>query len=91
MSPDQPFWQMVAGLILRHGLTAAAGVLVTYGLMDKGETEQFITIGSGFAIGAVGLVWSWWQKRGQQLVKKQLLDLHAELRFWRPDSKVPTQ
>jgi hypothetical protein len=61
----------VAGLI-RHGLTVAAGSLVTLGLLQSNDSANFVSIGSGLALGAVGIVWSWWQKKGQQQVIDEL-------------------
>jgi hypothetical protein len=56
----------IAGLV-RHGMTLAAGALVTAGLIHSGQdSNSFVDIGSGIVIGALGMLWSWWQKVGQQ-------------------------
>lgn len=43
---------------LRHGLTAAAGVLVTMGLVDPAMQGNFVTISSGIVLGLVGMAMS---------------------------------
>lgn len=45
--------------IIRHGLTLAAGALVTKGLIVPGTEGQFIEVGAGLASGVVGLGLSW--------------------------------
>lgn len=44
--------------ILRHGLTALAGVLVTVGLLAPDQTGNFATIVSGIIAGILGMGWS---------------------------------
>ncbi len=41
--------------VLRHGLTTAAGVLVTVGLLDPAMQGHFVTIVSGVVLGLVGM------------------------------------
>lgn len=41
--------------ILRHGLTTAAGVLVTIGLLDPAMQAHFVTIASGVVLGLLGM------------------------------------
>lgn len=53
---------------VRHLLTIAAGSFVTYGLMKSGDSGAFVEIGSGIAMGAIGMLWSWWQKSGRAFV-----------------------
>ncbi|GEM_PF-3686106 len=66
----------IAGLV-RHGMTLAAGALVTAGLIHSGQdSSSFVDIGSGIVVGALGMLWSWWQKVGQQ----RLVDEVARLR-----------
>lgn len=67
----------IAGTI-RHGLTIAAGSLVTVGLLSSTDSGNFIQIGSGLALGAIGLAWSWWQKKGQQAVLAELNKFKAD-------------
>jgi len=43
---------------LRHGLTAAAGVLVTMGLVDPTMQGHFVTIASGIILGLIGMTMS---------------------------------
>jgi hypothetical protein len=55
---------MVLGLVVRHALTGLAGTLVTLGWIGNGDQASFVTMGTGIAIGAAGVAWSWWQKTG---------------------------
>lgn len=65
--------QLVTGLAARHAMTVAAGSLVTLGLLHSGADEtNFIQLGSGILVGAVALLWSWWQKSGQRTVAAAL-------------------
>lgn len=41
--------------ILRHGLTTAAGVLVTVGLLEPNMQGHFVTIVSGIVLGLLGM------------------------------------
>lgn len=45
--------------LIRHGATAAAGYLVTQGLIQGNQTNDLI----GCALFVFGIAWSWWQKR----------------------------
>ena len=49
----------VIGGIIRHVLTALAGVLVTKGIVEAGQAEIII----GSLTGLAGVVWSIWQKK----------------------------
>jgi len=51
--------------VLRHGLTFAGGFLVAKGVLSADELGQFVDllVGSGSAIGLIGLVWSVVAKR----------------------------
>jgi hypothetical protein len=51
---------ILAGVV-RHGLTALGGMLVTDGVMQSSEMNGFI--GAGMVI--AGIAWSWYQKVGQ--------------------------
>ncbi len=57
----------LAGLV-RHGMTTAAGALVAAGLLQSGDSANFVQIGTGIVLGVVALTWSWWQKVGQAKV-----------------------
>lgn len=57
------FTKALVASALRHAMTAAAGILVGYGLLETGQTDNFVAIGSGFVVGAIGLGWSYFQKR----------------------------
>lgn len=50
------------GSAVRHSLTVASGVLVTYGLVDETGAAQLVNIGSGIVAGLVALGWSWYLK-----------------------------
>ena len=66
------FQQMVLGAVIRHGLTAAAGFLVTNGALSSTDSSKFIQMGTGIAMFLAGLAWSWWQKNGHAKVLAQL-------------------
>ena len=61
----------ILGSIARHGLTTIGGSLVTAGYLDKGSTQAFV--GGGMVL--VGVLWSWWQKKGQAEVISALQSL----------------
>ena len=62
-------------LLVRHGLTAMAGFLVTHGVMNESHTQEFL--GAGMA--AAGVAWSWWQKSGHAAVAQDIANLRAIL------------
>ena len=68
-------WQTIAGLIARHIMTSLAGALVTLGLLQASDQNNFISIGSGIMVGVLGLAWSWWQKAGYAKLKVDLANL----------------
>jgi hypothetical protein len=43
---------------IRHGLTVAAGALVAMGLVDPAQQGNFVVIGTGIVLGAIGFGWS---------------------------------
>lgn len=53
--------QTILGLMVRHGLTTAGGMLVSSGIIQSDEVNTFVGAGMVFA----GIISSWWQKRGQ--------------------------
>jgi len=65
-------WQTIAGLIARHVMTLLAGALVTLGLLQASDQNNFISIASGILVGLLGLAWSWWQKVGAARLKAEL-------------------
>jgi len=67
--------QSIGAGIVRHALTAAAGVLVTDGYLQSSQEQQFI----GAGVFLVGIAWSWWQKSGQAKVKAQLDAAHSKI------------
>lgn len=79
MSPETSaiIWSALGSLI-RHGLTAASGVLVTIGWVAPVEKTHFIDISTGIVLGLLSVLWSIWQKRSQQkevkVLKKEAAD-----------------
>jgi hypothetical protein len=61
---------ILAGMA-RHVLTTAGGALVAGGYMESSETSAFV--GGGMVV--LGVLWSWWQKRGQAMVAAELAKL----------------
>lgn len=60
--------KMAAGLLARHLLTSAAGVLAAHGYINSNGKEQFI--GAGMVL--LGVAWSWYQKTGRVLVDAEI-------------------
>lgn len=52
--------------LMRHGLTALAGILLEHGLIMASDQQKFVEIATSIALGAATLAWSWWQKHRQQ-------------------------
>lgn len=69
---DDTMKTILAGLV-RHGLTALGGALVTGGYMSSSSTADFV--GGGMVI--AGVLWSWWQKEGQARALAILARMHA--------------
>ena len=55
--------QTILTLAARHLLTVAGGWLIHQGYLDASGQEAFI--GAGMTV--AGVLWSWWQKRGQAM------------------------
>lgn len=51
----------IGGSIIRHGLTSAAGALVTAGYLSNSDATQAV----GAVMALIGIAWSAYQKRGQ--------------------------
>ena len=64
---DDAMKTILAGMV-RHALTTAGGALVAGGYMESNEMGAFV--GGGMIL--AGIVWSWWNKRGQALVSAEL-------------------
>jgi hypothetical protein len=62
---------ILAGMV-RHILTTAGGALVAGGYMQSSDQAAFI--GGGMVV--AGLIWSWWQKRGQAQVLAIVAKMH---------------
>ncbi len=56
--------QAIAAGVLRHVLTAGAGILVADGYIQSSQTQQAV----GAVMFLIGVGWSWWQKTGQAQV-----------------------
>lgn len=59
-------WTPFITAVLRHGLTALAGILLEHGLIMATDQQKFVEIATSIAVGLVSLAWSWGQKRHQQ-------------------------
>lgn len=62
---------ILAGMV-RHGLTALGGMLVTDGVIQSSDVAGFV--GAGMMV--AGIAWSWYQKVGQA----KLLALMAKMK-----------
>ena len=51
------------GALLRHGMTIVAGYLVGINLLPGAQQESFVQLGVGLALGALGLLWSYLNKK----------------------------
>lgn len=51
--------------LMRHGLTALAGILLEHGLIMASDQQKFVEIATSLVLGAATLAWSWWQKHKQ--------------------------
>lgn len=60
----------LAGIAIRHGLTAAAGTLVAQGALQGSSTEAFV----GIAVGFVGFGLSWLKNHTTNKALKNALD-----------------
>lgn len=67
-----------AGSVVRHAMTTAAGALVTDGLVQAGDSDSFVKIGSGILMGLGALGLSWWNKSGQAQVAAMLKKMTAK-------------
>jgi ABC-type nickel/cobalt efflux system permease component RcnA len=70
--------QTAIAAAIRHGLTVAAGSLVTLGWIQTGQTASFVEIMSGIAIGILGYLWSLWQKKGLVAMQEALHHIHND-------------
>jgi hypothetical protein len=70
---DSDALKPILGLAARHALTAIGGYLVSSGYLQSSDTNAFI--GAGMVL--AGIVWSWWQKRGQAKVAELLKKVTA--------------
>lgn len=59
-------WTPFITAVLRHGLTALAGILLEHGLIMATDQQKFVEIATSIAVGSASLAWSWWQKHHQQ-------------------------
>lgn len=54
---------------IRHGITAAAGILAEHGiLMSSTVSAEAMQLGVAGVMSGLTLAWSWWQKRQQRKV-----------------------
>lgn len=64
--------KMIAGLVVRHGVTALGALLVQYNVLAKSGEASWVETTAGIVLGIVGIFWSWWQKSGQQEILAKL-------------------
>jgi hypothetical protein len=69
---DTDALQPILAGVVRHGLTSLGGALVAGGYMDSSDTTAFV--GGGMVV--AGVLWSWWQKRGQAKVLAIIAKMH---------------
>jgi len=69
-------FEIIGGMIVRHGLTTFAGVLATHGYLGTNTREQFVS--AVMLLMGIGL--SWWQKTGHAAVVTRLAELRARVR-----------
>ena len=53
------------GLLIRHGLTIAAGWLTAHSLLAATDQPSFVGLGAGILCGLVAIGWSYVQKKSQ--------------------------
>jgi hypothetical protein len=62
---EQPpsFLQSIVASMARHGLTSAAGALVTFGVFKATQTSEFVDLGVSVALWGFAMWWSAIQKK----------------------------
>jgi hypothetical protein len=65
---DESAWTPILAGIARHALTTAGGALVTDGVIQSSQTNDFV--GAGMVM--LGIGWSWWNKSGHAQVAAAL-------------------
>jgi hypothetical protein len=58
---------------IRHTIGAVGLVLVHDGVLQSNQTNDFV----GAVMFLIAIGWSWWQKRGQEIVKQKLNTLEV--------------
>ena len=66
------FTQKLVGSIVRHGLTAAGGYLISAGAIDQKGWEE---ASAGLAVVLVSLIWSFYQKHHNETVIQAALEM----------------
>ena len=62
--------------IARHALTTVGGALVTDGVLQSTQVNDFV--GAGMVI--AGIAWSWYQKKGQAEINAAFKTLTANVK-----------
>ena len=52
---------------IRAVMLAFAGAAITYHWMEPADQASFVRIGTGIAVGILGMLWSAWQKSGHSI------------------------
>lgn len=81
---DMPTTGAIAGLVTRQAATVIAGSLITHGVGTSSQTEA---IAGAIAL-LLSLVWSWWQKTGQQKLLGQVAKLKSSVPEHVSDAKA---
>jgi hypothetical protein len=85
-----PALQPIVASTIRHGLTALAGVLVARGLLTEGATAEFVSVGVGLLVGAIGYGWSLARAGRLGSQARTIADLMDRLLTSVPLSAVPS-
>src|ERR1700691_5385952 len=70
--------QTALAAAIRHGLTVAAGSLVTLGWIQGSQSASFVELGSGIVLGILAYLWSLWQKKGLVAMQDVLHQIHSD-------------
>lgn len=62
-SPLPGFLTSIVASVARHGLTTAAGALVSFGVFKATQTSEFIDLGVSVALWGAAMWWSGLQKK----------------------------
>lgn len=63
VSPLPGFLSSMVASVARHGLTTAAGALVSFGVFRATQTSEFVDLGVSVVLWGAAMVWSSIQKK----------------------------